>query len=246
MWKMYMYRTLYLLVHGIYTIFEYVHNAFYFVVNTIITICHEVLPASKKHKQIKTELHKIIKTPAHLTVLVGHEEPSVKDLANLIIWCLATQISFISFYDYKGTLKKNEDELRYEVDRRKAKEDHVIWHSNLHSTYRNGFTGQRIHVKIITEEDGKKSVADLTKAISLTKNREFSVGSISEGLRKYYEFPDPDLGLVCGKTLSCYNYPPWQIRVTEFFTIESLHNITFPSFIGELVKYGKCEQRLGK
>lgn len=101
-------------------------------------------------------------------------------------------------------------------------------------------------MKIITEEDGKKSVVDLTKAFSITKNREFSVESISEGLRKSYEFPDPDLGLVCGKTLSCYNYPPWQMRVTEFFTIKSLHNITLSSFAEELMKYSKCEQRFGK
>lgn len=132
------------------------------------------------------------------------------------------------------------------MDRRKSRDDHVIWHSNLHSTYKNGFVGKKVHVKIITEEDGKKSVVDLAKAISLTKNKEFSVERISEGLRKYYEFPDPDLGMVCGETLSFYSYPPWQIRVTEFFTIKSLHNITFSSFIEELIKYSKCEQRLGK
>lgn len=99
---MHMFRALYLFVHSVYTIFEYVRNALHFVINAIVSICHEVLPASEKHKQIKSELNKIIKTPAHLTVLVGHEEPSLKDLANLILWCLATQISFISFYDYKG------------------------------------------------------------------------------------------------------------------------------------------------
>lgn len=38
----------------------------------------------------------------HLTVLLGTEQPSFKDLANLVIWSLATGISFISFYDHQG------------------------------------------------------------------------------------------------------------------------------------------------
>lgn len=102
MWRMHVCRGLYLFLHSIYTIFEYVYNALDFVIRAIITICHEVLPRTEKTKQIKNELHKIIKTPGHLTVLLGHDEPSLKDLANLIVWCLATQITFISFYDYKG------------------------------------------------------------------------------------------------------------------------------------------------
>lgn len=102
MWRMHVYKGLYLFVHSIYTILEYAYNALNFVINAIVTICHEVLPATSKNKQIKCELYKINKRPAHLTVLLGHEEPSLKELANLIVWCLATQITFISFYDYKG------------------------------------------------------------------------------------------------------------------------------------------------
>ncbi|KAJ8918995.1 hypothetical protein NQ315_016899 [Exocentrus adspersus] len=246
MWSACLFRALFFLAHSIYTVFEYIHGAVDSVINALVAVCHEVLSPTEKNKQLQRELEKVNKTPVHLTVLLGHEEPSLKDLANLVLWCLATRISFISFYDYKGTLKKKEEEFRYEVDKKKSKADHVIWHSSLHSTYKNGFIGKKIHVKVLTEEDSKNSVASLTREISLGKDREFGIESVSHSLRKQFEFPDPDLGLVCGKTFSLYSYPPWQVRVTEFFTVKSVRSITFSSFVEDLVRYSNCDQRLGK
>ncbi|KAJ8965012.1 hypothetical protein NQ314_004410 [Rhamnusium bicolor] len=245
MWSINFYRAFYLVFHCAYTIFEYIHTALKYINHKIVDFGHEFLPTTEKNNCIQNQLNKI-RTPVHLTVLLGHEEPCYKDLVNLILWCMATRISFISFYDHKGILKKNEQEFQYELDQRNLKEDHVIWHSHSDSTYKNGFIGKKIHVKIITEEDGRNSVVNLTKNLSLTKNRDFSLDNISESLRKQFEFPNPDLGLVCGETFNLYNYPPWQISVTEFLTIKSLRNITFSSFIEQLVRYSKCEQRLGK
>lgn len=63
---------------------------------------------------------------------------------------------------------------------------------------------------------------------------------------KQYEFPEPEMGLVCGKIFSFCGYPPWQIRLTEFIKIGSLKEVTLSVFVDQLVKFGKCEQRLGK
>lgn len=42
------------------------------------------------------------KTPQHLTVILGTEEPNFGDLINLIVWCTASGIPFVSFYDHNG------------------------------------------------------------------------------------------------------------------------------------------------
>ncbi|CAH1173536.1 unnamed protein product [Phaedon cochleariae] len=233
---------LYVLIHVIYTIFEWLYGALVICFN----FCHEFLPTTDKSKYFREELQKITKKPTHLTVIFGAEEPPFKELTNLILWCLATQISFISFYDYKGNLKKHEEQLQYEVGLQKNETDHITWHSNPKIVHKNGYLGRSIHVKIITKEDGKNSIVNLTKKLAVFKNKDFSIENFSEMLLAQYEFPDPDVGLVCGQTIRLYDYPPWQMRITEFFKLGSIQGITFPKFLEVLVRYSKCEQRLGK
>lgn len=88
---------------------------------------------------------------------------------------------------------------------------------------------------------------NLCKKIALDEVKtDFSIRSINEGLLKEFEFPDPDLGLYCGNNFNLHNYPQWQIRVTEFLNVKSHHNITLDMFIQMLLRYNRCEQRLGK
>lgn len=69
-----------------------------------------ILDKTYIYKEI-SQLQKLEKLPVHLTVLLGTEEPSLKDLANLIVWSLTTRISFISFYDSKGDFEYLQETL---------------------------------------------------------------------------------------------------------------------------------------
>lgn len=40
--------------------------------------------------------------PSHLAVIVGNDAIGCQDFANLVIWCLAAGISFLTVYDKKG------------------------------------------------------------------------------------------------------------------------------------------------
>lgn len=104
-----------------------------------------------------------------------------------------------------------------------------------------------MHVRIFVQEDGRDNIVKLTKALAMnTTIHNINITHVDKCLRKYYEFPDPDLGIYCGKTFSLFGYPPWQIRVTEFLNIKSHHNINVYDFIELLQRYSKREQRLGK
>ncbi|XP_044261987.1 dehydrodolichyl diphosphate synthase complex subunit Nus1 isoform X2 [Tribolium madens] len=211
-----------------------IHRACYLTLNKLQFLCHEIDNRPKK----------ITKIPTHLTVLLGNEEPAVKDLANLILWCLAARITFISFYDYKGSLRKYEDKLQEIVEEKRHESDHVIWHSTPDFVHKNGFTGRKIHVKLLESKDGRETIANLTKTLISAAN--IDLLQFENGLKRQFEFPDPDLGVCCGKTFSLYGYPPWQIRVTEFLTLKTHHNITFETFLHLLYRFNKCEQRYGK
>lgn len=100
-------------------------------------------------------------------------------------------------------------------------------------------------MKVLTESDGRVNVVNAAKEFA-DGERDINVGCIDGFLRKQYEFPDPDLGIYCGDVFSLYAYPPWQIRVTEFFSIRTHHNFSAKCFVEVLRKYNKCEQRLGK
>ncbi|EEZ97509.1 dehydrodolichyl diphosphate synthase complex subunit Nus1 [Tribolium castaneum] len=225
-------RACYLTLNVIYTIYEIIASIFR--QKLLIFLCHEIDSRPKK----------ITKVPTHLTVLLGNEEPAVKDLANLILWCLSARITFISFYDYKGSLRQCEDKLRQLVEEKKNEEDHVIWHSRPDFVHKNGYKGRKIHVKLLGEEDGRGTIANVTKTLASAANSDLL--QFETELLKQFEFPDPDLGVCCGKTFSLYGYPPWQIRVTEFLTLQTHHNITLETFIHLLYRFNKCEQRYGK
>lgn len=102
-------------------------------------------------------------------------------------------------------------------------------------------------MKIITEEDGKKGVVNLIKnLIGLQDFKKIDIDRVNENLSKQYQFPDPDMGLVCGDVFTFFKYPPWQVRVTEFFLVNNFKDITLPVFLDLVGRFSKCEQRLGK
>lgn len=128
----------------------------------------------------------------------------------------------------------------------KGRNDNIIWYSDQSSTYKNGFVGNKIYVKIITEEDGKKSVVNLIRNLTSQDFKKIDIDEVNSYLLKQYQFPDPDMGLICGNVFALFNYPPWQLRLTEFFKMNHINDITLPVFLDLLQKFNKCEQRLGK
>ncbi|CAH2017574.1 unnamed protein product [Acanthoscelides obtectus] len=163
--------------------------------------CHEFLFPSEKRARLKELVSKIKKKPKHLTVLLGPEDAEVTDLANLVIWCLASQIVFISFYDHKGSLKKKEEKLQLEVKKHSGDTAQVIWYTDENSNLENGFKGSKVHVKIITDEDSKMSAATITKLLVESENEDFTIENIHKHFVKQFRFPDPEMGYYLEKTI---------------------------------------------
>lgn len=95
-------KVLYVIVHCLYTSFHLFYEYLSHVNVNLKTLFYEFLSETNKAKYLQSCLQKVSRKPKHLTVVLGEEETKLKDIAKLIIWCITTQISFISFYDHKG------------------------------------------------------------------------------------------------------------------------------------------------
>ncbi|KAL3277166.1 hypothetical protein HHI36_012518 [Cryptolaemus montrouzieri] len=242
-----MYRILnkivYVAFYYVYIFFEFLYDKSKSVKEHFSSLKRNITPLVTVEKN---GFQNLTKRPNHITFIID-ESPSYVDLANLVIWCMTARISFVSFYDHRGILKKHEEKLEQEVNKRKQTTDHIFWHNNRNSDFKNGFSGRKVHVKILTGEDGKKNVQSVCKQI-ISKNKPYSeitIDYVNEYLREQYEFPDPDVGIIFSKIFMLFNYPPWQIRLTEFHRLKSHYNISFNDFVDVLIKFSKCNQRIG-
>lgn len=55
-----------------------------------------------KSEYIQNRINKIYKIPKHLTIILGNDEINIKTVAKLIIWCIRTKVTFVSFHDSTG------------------------------------------------------------------------------------------------------------------------------------------------
>lgn len=97
-----LFTLLYIIVHNVYSFWKFISSLPY-IVPIFFCVRHEFIPGEINLKCVHKEARKLNKIPTHLTILVGQEDLSVQEVVNLILWSLAAGISFVSFYDSKGT-----------------------------------------------------------------------------------------------------------------------------------------------
>lgn len=53
-------------------------------------------------QQIERHKEYLTKTPEHLAIILGTEEPDFQVLSKIIYWCFSAGIPIVSFYDHRG------------------------------------------------------------------------------------------------------------------------------------------------
>ncbi|XP_046877908.1 dehydrodolichyl diphosphate synthase complex subunit nus1 [Hypomesus transpacificus] len=199
------------------------------------------------------------KLPLHLGLLITEEEPSHTDIANLVVWCMAVGISYVSVYDNQGVLRRNNSRLQEEIFRQQqdllgpeGSKLSVEFLSN--GTDKQDYQvlrGQPV-VRVLSAEDGKQSIVQA--ALQLCREVEqqqrsssdISVSLLDSLLRESTNIPDPDLVLKFGPVESTLGFLPWQIRLTEFISFPSHLDMSYEDLFGALQRFATCEQRVGK
>ncbi|XP_053565113.1 dehydrodolichyl diphosphate synthase complex subunit NUS1 isoform X2 [Bombina bombina] len=198
------------------------------------------------------------KLPVHVGLLINEDKESYTDVANLVVWCMAMGISYVSVYDNQGVFKQNSSRLMDEVSNQQRE---LLGHefSKQALDCANGSIDKSEKVlahlpvlKVLSPEDGKGQIVKVAQSFCnlVAKHQkrpsDMDVSVLDNLLRSTQSFPDPDLILKFGSVDSTLGFLPWHIRLSEIISIPSHLNISYEDFYSALRCYAGCEQRLGK
>ncbi|XP_053193196.1 dehydrodolichyl diphosphate synthase complex subunit nus1 [Scomber japonicus] len=199
------------------------------------------------------------KLPVHIGLLVAEEEPSYTDIANLVVWCMAVGISYVSVYDNHGIFRKNNIRLLEEIVKQQqdllgveGSKYNVEFLSNGTDKHQHHVVSCRPIVKVLSPEDGKQSIVQAAQQLCRSvenkerSSKDISVSMLDTLLRESKYIPDPELVVKFGPVNSTLGFLPWHIRLTEFMSLPSHRDISYEDLFGVLQRYGVCQQRLGQ
>ncbi|XP_026857498.2 dehydrodolichyl diphosphate synthase complex subunit nus1 [Electrophorus electricus] len=198
------------------------------------------------------------KLPLHVGLLIVEDDHQYTDIANLVVWCMAVGISYVSVYDNAGVFRRNNSRLMEEImkqqrelldpEKRRTSLE-LISHS---SEQQEPVLSCQTVVKVLSPDDGKLSIVraaqQLCKSVEQKErtSTDISVPLLDSLLRESKDIPDPDLVMKFGPVDSTLGFLPWHIRLTEFISLPSHKDVSYEDFLSALRHYAACEQRLGK
>nr|XP_046229423.1 dehydrodolichyl diphosphate synthase complex subunit nus1 [Scatophagus argus] len=199
------------------------------------------------------------KLPVHVGLLVAEEEPSYTDIANLVVWCMAVGISYVSIYDNHGIFRKNNSRMLEEIVRQQQDllgvdgfKYNMEFLSSGVGKHQHHVVSCRPTVKVLSPEDGKQHIVQAAQQLCRSvenkerSSKDISVSMLDILLRESKNIPDPELVVKFGPVDSTLGFLPWHIRLTEFISLPSHRNVSYKDLLGALQQYGACQQRLGK
>ncbi|XP_054618445.1 dehydrodolichyl diphosphate synthase complex subunit nus1 isoform X1 [Dunckerocampus dactyliophorus] len=213
---------------------------------------------SRRHRWL-TDGKALDKLPVHIGLLVAEEEHSYTDIGNMVVWCMAVGISYVSIYDNHGIFRKNNSRL-LEVILRQQKDllgvegskYNVEFLCDCADEHQNHVLSCKPTVKVLSPEDGKQSIVNAARQLCRSvenkerSSKDISVSMLDTLLRESKNIPDPELVVKFGPVDSTLGFLPWHIRLTEFISLPSHRNISYEELLGALQRYGQCQQRLGQ
>lgn len=99
--KTYSFKISYIIIHALYTYFEFLYSVWVYLFKRVLLI-YRTVRSLDDWEYVREQANRLEKIPTHITILLGNEEPSYQDLANLVMWSVASGTTFVSLYDHKG------------------------------------------------------------------------------------------------------------------------------------------------
>ncbi|CCD22447.1 ditrans,polycis-polyprenyl diphosphate synthase NDAI_0A02900 [Naumovozyma dairenensis CBS 421] len=108
-----------------------------------------------------------------------------------------------------------------------------------------------IEISLLSNRDGRETIVDLTKTMAdLCASNDLAISDISMQLidseLTQLVGQEPDLLLYFGPSLDLQGFPPWHIRLTEFYWETDNNEVTYSVFIRGLNQYAGCKMNVGK
>lgn len=187
---------------------------------------------SKINQNYDAPIQKDLRRPKHIAMAFTNESNylNLDSIAKLLCWCKQLGISDITLYDELGRLKQREEELYSFFERRMS----LLGYEKPIS-YIKG-------LKIVSKLDGRrKFVEDIRDLLG----DDPELINIDQVQNHAGWTTDPDMLINFGSPLCLRGFPPWQLRLTEIFSIPTHRNIPERIFIDCLYKFSRTTQRVG-
>lgn len=195
----------------------------------------------------------------------------INDGSEIVAWTVSAGVKHLTLYDYDGVLKKNSEDFRNGIYNKLSKyygpsnvPKFAVRIPHLNKVYFNSPSDRTagehmdpkskkvaIEVSLLSRKDGRETIVDLTKTMAELcvkgelKLSEVTMGLVDSELTQLVGH-EPDLLLYFGPSLDLQGYPPWHIRLTEFYWEEDNDEVTYSVFIRGLNKYSSCKINVGK
>lgn len=256
------------IIYGIYRYFQLKYN---FLKLKIYNIYYNPSNTPQLIRQDVTQLSKIPKRLAAILEIkpVGDVDGGINGLLNdasrLVCWTVSAGIKHLMLYDYDGLLQRNVHKFREEIYNKlmkyygptntpnfavKIPHSNKVYYNNT-DEYDNIDTKVVIEISLLSNRDGRETIVDLTKTMAeLCAAKELKISDITMDLvdseLTQLVGHEPDLLLYFGPSLDLQGFPPWHIRLTEFYWEPDNNAVTYSIFIRGLKNYAGAKINVGK
>ncbi|ODV89074.1 hypothetical protein CANCADRAFT_133459 [Tortispora caseinolytica NRRL Y-17796] len=250
-------RAILVLLHWI----VYLHDTYLSVKWLVISwILGTAYSLNEDSELVRADASKLRKKPRHLSVILQYTNTSgvealIEDTVNVVCWSIAAGLNRLTVYERTGILKEDCDLLQKILNNRLqsymsaefcTEVKLYVPHTGRSIGPESGFL-----VSLISEEDGKETIVDLTKSFcemsakDQLNDQDITVEMVDSHLQKLV-VPEPDLLIVTGKDSYLYGYPPWQLRVCEIYFTNKSSPLDYVSFLKGCINYSGANITLGR
>ncbi|CAH8871061.1 unnamed protein product [Trichobilharzia szidati] len=191
---------------------------------------------------------KLPKIPQHISFVIFEEIFSAQDIANLIMWCSAIGVSYLSMSDMKGNILHLRDsidefvkEMGFAVERNKEFKSSVKYSPMF---YASTMLSQ-ITVNYLSCDDGFDQICKSARHLS-THCDKLTDEKVDETIKELTKVPDVDLTIHSGLCSSFCGLLPWQSRFSEFIRCPSVRGLQESDFHQIMHRFGTVKQRWGR
>ncbi|KAG9231611.1 nuclear undecaprenyl pyrophosphate synthase-like protein [Amylocarpus encephaloides] len=270
--KSQLHALLYAVLHTVFSIYIRIRQTYHGVKDRIFAILyyHHRTP-----ELIQKDVKGLDRLPEHLSVILKLEdggkggaglEAIVDEVAEISAWCSCVGIQTLSVYEKTGILKGYIPATHRAISRKldsylgpkqhsvSLRAPHMPSIESSTSTPSSDTTTvpiKNIKVLLLSAEDGRDSLVDLTKTLAEMSQRsklspkDISMELVDAELQESV-MGEPDLLVLFSPSVELSGYPPWQMRLTEIYHVRDNQGVGYQVFLRALYNFANVQMRMGR
>ncbi|ORY66382.1 Met-10+ like-protein-domain-containing protein [Pseudomassariella vexata] len=239
-----LYEFSYAFIHALFSVYIRIRIAYHAIIHRIWSILRY---HHRDPQYIKKDVEKLSRKPNHVSVILTLEnggkrgdaiEKLINEVADVAAWCKSAGIPLLSVYEKRGALKNHMPYVHRIVNRKLQEwfgkfqapvfhlhcrgEESIHPHNYNVIAGRAGAEKEHFQILLLSAEDGRESMVDLTKVFAVMAQRsklsaaDITADVIDNELTEAV-MAEPDLLVSFSPFVDLQGYPPWQIRLTEIY-----------------------------